>query len=76
MVTGEGPGHWGFYDTLGSHLFPHGTIDCTGTPPGAEAPWTAVVDDFPTHIDAVISVAKLPLKSVAGVARRSSPMTI
>jgi len=26
-----------------------------------------VVDDFPTHIDAVISVAKLPLKSVAGV---------
>jgi len=69
MVTGGGPRSTGvFYDdTWDRTLFPHGTIDCTGTPPGAEAPWTAVVDDFPTHIDAVISVAKLPLKSVAGV---------
>src|SRR2546423_12185953 len=69
MVTGGGPRSVGvFYDdTWDRTLFPPGTTDCTGLPPGAEAPWTGVIDDFPTHIDATIAPAKLPLKSVAGV---------
>ena len=69
MVTGGGPRSVGvFYDdTWDRTLFPPGTTDCTGLPPGAEAPWTAVIDDFPTHIDATIAPAKLPLRSVAGV---------
>jgi len=69
MVTGGGPRSVGvFYDdTWDRTLFPPGTTDCTGIPSGAEAPWTAVIDDFPTHIDATIARAKLPLKSVSGV---------
>ena len=69
MVTGGGPRSVGvFYDdTWDRTLFPPGTTDCTGIPPGAEAPWTAVIDDFPTHIDATIAPAKLPLKSVPRV---------
>jgi len=69
MVTGGGPRSVGvFYDdTWDRTLFPPGTTDCTGLPPGAEAPWTAVIDDFPTHIDATIALAKLPLRSVGGV---------
>src|SRR5258706_2038842 len=69
MMTGGGPPSVGvFYaDTWDRTLFPHGTTDCAGIPPGAEAPWTAVIDDFPTQIHATIAPAKLPLKAVPGI---------
>ena len=62
QVTGGDPGVTGIYydDTWNHDVFPAGTTQCTGPPPGGEAAYEEAIDVNPQSLDAGQGLAGLP----------------